>query len=593
MTREELKELCDEYLKICLESDKVIKDKVIISELKNLSLYDENFKILKNIDIKKNFNLIVYSIDKEPVCECGNTLDFVTKDKASLYVTKFGGWRGFCSRLCMQKSKSTVEKRKNTNIERYGVDSYAKSDEFKEEFSVEWSQSKKDKYNEKRIETSILKYGVEHFSKTEDYLNSRTETCQKLYGVDNTFQLKEKVVNGQKLKFNGKVSWTQTEIGKDYLKNNNPMFNKEISIKSRNNRYKSDWNSAPKEFVDCILKNDKFSFELLMDDLFVQFNNDKKQISEYLQIGYSSLCRIIRNFGLKDKYVSPKGAPSFHEKEVLNYVRNLLPDEIVIHGDRSFLENCKELDILIPSKKLAIEFDGIYYHSEYSGDKDMSYHVEKTNICESKGVRLLHIFSTEWEDPIKQKIWKSIIKHKLGLITNKIYARKCIVQPISPIIAREFLNNNHLNGFVGAKYHKGLFYNDKLVSVISISNDRFGKSEKYEIIRFASLIDYCVVGGISKLLSSFDFDLPLTTFADRRISSVLDSCYKHLFATIEVTNPSFYVYHKSDYILYHRLSFTKQKLNDKIIYDNKKSYFDNLIDNGYDRIWDCGNLKFS
>ena len=38
----------------------------------------------------------------------------------------------------------------------------------------------------------------------------------------------------------------------------------------------------------------------------------------------------------------------------------------------------RELDIYIPSKKLAIEYNGVYYHSEYSGLKDMTYHLSKT-----------------------------------------------------------------------------------------------------------------------------------------------------------------------------------------------------------------------
>jgi very-short-patch-repair endonuclease len=83
-----------------------------------------------------------------------------------------------------------------------------------------------------------------------------------------------------------------------------------------------------------------------------------------------------------------------------------------IHSDWSILEKY-ELDFYIPSHNLAIEFDGIYWHSEIHG-KDKNYHLDKTKKCSEKDIKLLHIFENELVN--KKDIWKSIFKGKLGLM---------------------------------------------------------------------------------------------------------------------------------------------------------------------------------
>jgi len=92
-------------------------------------------------------------------------------------------------------------------------------------------------------------------------------------------------------------------------------------------------------------------------------------------------------------------------------------------NDRSVL-NGKDLDIYLPEYKLAIEFNGLYWHSELFKNKD--YHLNNTLECKKRNIELLHIF----EDDLmfKQHIIKSIILNKLNLIGEKIYARKCVVK---------------------------------------------------------------------------------------------------------------------------------------------------------------------
>lgn len=45
-----------------------------------------------------------------------------------------------------------------------------------------------------------------------------------------------------------------------------------------------------------------------------------------------------------------------------------------------------ELDFYIPSENIAIEFNGIYWHSEITGQKNKNYHLNKTELCEKQGI---------------------------------------------------------------------------------------------------------------------------------------------------------------------------------------------------------------
>jgi len=366
-----------EYLDNVPETDKVIKSEEIKFNLSNMftGVLDDN----SNKTLKIKFNMVIYDLTTLPVCECGSTLEFVAKDKSRIYTTKFGGWREFCSKSCMQKSPTIVNKRKNTNLERYGETSYAKTDQFKKDFSVEWSDEKKESYNIKRKSTNQERYGVDHYSKTKEYIENRENTCLELYGVTNTFLLKDRVLEGKRLVFSGYDSWIQTEEGREYMKKFNPMFDPKIIEKSRLNRYEKTWGSIRKDFLECIINQDKFKFIEIVDELFEKHNKERVDVSSELNVSYSTLCRYIRNFDLKDRYISPKGAPSESEREIYNFIKSMFPD--TIQSDRLILGNKKEIDIYVPSKNLAIEYDSLFYHSEYNGSKDSNYHIEKTNIC--------------------------------------------------------------------------------------------------------------------------------------------------------------------------------------------------------------------
>ena len=118
------------------------------------------------------------------------------------------------------------------------------------------------------------------------------------------------------------------------------------------------------------------------------------------------------------------------EEEIISFLKDILNTEIQTRNKN--IIKPYELDIYIPDKKLAIEYDGLVWHSEKFG-KDRNYHLNKTLLCEKKGIRLIHIFEDEWLE--HKDIVKSKLRHILGCDNGlpKIFARKCTIHNIDKV----------------------------------------------------------------------------------------------------------------------------------------------------------------
>lgn len=524
-----------------------------------------------------------------PKCECGNALKFSGKRKTEINGTLFGGWLEFCSSACAKKSNKTVSKRKETTLARYGKESWSQTDKAKEISTQLWSDEKKKKFNESATKTYIEKYGVEHYSKTKEYLEKRTATIlENTNGLyTNYFQNVDKIKQSNILKY-GVDSYNKTAEGRARLSKNNQMkLDPAVRMKSKFNRM-SNRSVYSDELLNILITEDKNLFIDYIHNI-AKINNftHRRQISDELGVSYTYLNALFRKYGMDDEYLSLGTSTSYKEEEVYQYLKSL--GVVIKRGDRTILKP-KEIDLLVEDKKLGIEFNGLQYHSEFNGGKDKFYHLDKTNNTELADYQLLHIFENEWDDKIKNKIWKSIIKSKLGLVENKISARKCKIVELEAKEARLFFDNNHLSGFIGAEIHLGLMYNDILVSAISYGKSRFSKNEN-EIYRFASLLDHQVIGALGKLLNKLPKE-NLVSYADRRISGV-DSVYSKFFKHKKALSPTWWGFKYGTGHLNHRLSYTKTKVKELVPnYDDTKSVFDNMFNAGYDIIWDCGNWKF-
>ena len=251
-----------------------------------------------------------------------------------------------------------------------------------------------------------------------------------------------------------------------------------------------------------------------------------------------------------------------------------------------------ELDIYIPDKKVAIEYDGLYWHNELN--KDSKYHLNKTELCEKQGIRLIHIFEDEWL--YKQNIVKSRLKSVLGLTDEKIYARKCKIKDVSFSDCKIFLEKNHIQGNVNAKHRYGLYYNDELVSLMTFGSKRKNlgsksEDESYELLRFCNKLNTTVVGGASRLMNYFiktHNPKEIISYCDRRWS--VGNMYEKLGFTLDhVSRPS-YFYIKGDK-RYNRFGYRKDILI-KQGFDKNKTEHEIMLERGIYRIYDCGTKVY-
>lgn len=241
-----------------------------------------------------------------------------------------------------------------------------------------------------------------------------------------------------------------------------------------------------------------------------------------------------------------------------------------------------ELDIYVPSKKLAIEVDGVYFHS--SKFKDKYYHYNKHEECKKLGINLVRLLDYEIEE--KEDLVLSMISNALGLIENKIYARKCSIKEISTKEYSTFLNENHLEGSRNSKIKLGLFYEDTLISTMG-----FTKYKKvWELERFCSSKNTQIIGAFSKLLKHFIKRYnPQTvkTFSFNRYSS--GNLYnKNGFSLSHINKAN--LYYTDGIKLFNRQKFMKSKLKKLIENPNKDSMseIELAAEVGHYQFWDAG-----
>ena len=199
------------------------------------------------------------------------------------------------------------------------------------------------------------------------------------------------------------------------------------------------------------------------------------------------------------------------------------------------------------------------------------------------------IFPHELVDPIKSAIWLSIQNSN----KNVIYARDCEIKHLDNKTQRDFMKTHHLQGSVEAKVKYGLFYQNNLVSVMTFGKPRYNKKYEWELLRFCSLINTRVIGGASKLFKFFiknHSPKNVISYANLRFSE--GNMYEKLgFNKIGKSSPNYF--YIKDNVIYSRIRFQKHKLKDMIVtFDPNLSEKVNMINNGYQLLYDRGNLIY-
>ena len=510
----------------------------------------------------------------------------------------------YCSNACSSKSADRVKKYKSTMQERYGVNAPAQCKEIKAKmnatlkahYGVETSAFESESIRDKAKATLHAKYGVDCSLKNSVVREKIKQTNLAKYGYECSLsvpEVKERIKQTIHAKYgiehisqatfvkDKKKAALQTHYGVDY-----PIQSESVKQKIEQTNLQK---YGIKHAIQCkgvLEKRKQTNIAKYGVDHPAKTAEVKEKIRNTLkeQYGVDALqqCAEFKEMQLYEHSISSNTS----KKELLQFIKSVYSGKI-IENTRKVISP-KELDIYLPEKQLAFEFNGTYWHSEHVG-LSKNYHQEKTKACHKAKIRLIHIFEHEWlfnRDKIK-----SLIRSALGIYSIRLYARKCQIKPIGADTYRQFLLANHLQRAVNSSIRYGLFYQDELVSVIGFGKSRFKKDE-IELHRYCVKANYQIVGGFSKLIKYVCVNEHITKFVSYvDFSHFNGRGYKKAGFTLEyLTQPS-YIYIKGSEIK-SRMQCQKHKLSAFLsAYYDDLSESDNMRLNGWYKVYDCGNLK--
>ena len=576
---------------------------------RNSKLWKDINKINIDISFKERFYLYENKIEEVPICYCGNGLKFIDM---------INGYRKFCSRKCMFNSSDIKERRKKTCLEKYGVDNPSKSSDIKDlvkitnnkKFGVDYPLQSSE-ILEKNKKYFLEKYGVDNPSKLSEVRDKANITIKQKYGVEHimfSYDIKEKNKKYFLEKYGVDNPSKLSEVrDKAMIKNNlrygvnhvlqNPLFIEKMKI-TNNLRYGVEFYTQSDEYKEKLNSTIFMKNSSIIND--VDYHLIKSKIDEYIiECGicnkeFTIQRQLYRNRIKNDINICLNCNPisngiSIDEKKIFSFIKNNYKGEII----ENFKINKKEIDIYLPELKLGFEFNGLYWHSELN--KQRSYHYDKHKFFMNRNVNIIDIWEDDWL--YRQDIIKSMILNKLGKTPNRIFARKCEIKEISDNkLIREFLEKNHIQGFVGSKIKLGLFYNNELVSLMTFGNLRKSLGQKskegfYELLRFCNLLNTSVIGGASKLFKYFIKNhKPLEIISYSLNSYSTGYLYKKLGFNLKLETKYNYFWVKNT-IKYHRFSFRKDKLI-KEGYDSNLTEIEIMYQRGYFRVFDSGSKKW-
>jgi hypothetical protein len=457
-------------------------------------------------------------------------------------------------------------KKRARYLEKHGVEHHTQTEQYKKTISANAQargNDEKQRILEKTQKTSISKYGTTHHMKSDTQKTKVANTNIKKYGVEFPLQnitIKTKFVQTLQSRTIEQLASIEEKKRVTLLENYG------VDAPSRIN--------LPAATIDIL--NDKEKFVQCIS------SRTRSEVTRNLQIADHTLYLYAKKYQSANLFSRP----------LLSSFEIEIGDFLSLHNIE-FVQNTRdiiaplELDFYIPSKQLAIEVCGLYWHSEVSGRRNRQYHYNKFKMCEKLGIKLITIFEDEWK--YKQSIVESRLQNLLGITNKRIYARQCLVEEITTDVAKDFINTHHLQGYSNSTINLALKDTlNNIVSVMTFAKPRFNNKYENEIIRFCS--SGSVVGGASKL---FDYFIKkynptsILSYSDNRWGN--GSVYEHLGFKFKSLNIGYtYTDYKNRYT---RNQYQKHKLV-KLGYDSSLSEAEIMKSRGYDRIWDCGQTTW-
>ena len=436
---------------------------------------------------------------------------------------------------CKQGAKRTKEeqerineKRKQTCLERYGVEYSWQAKEVKDKIG----------------DTLERRYGTRNLREIDEINERRKQTCLERYGGETPFHsqaIQEKVTDTLCEHYGRRSSTTQ-------------LSEKAIEV---------------------------FSSEKNFRDFLLNIPEEKRtlyEIEKRLEYSGSLFYKYYHKYHLETiPYKSSNH--SRYEDEICDLLKTMNID--FEKGNRKILQG-QEIDIYLPSYKIGIEFNGNYWHDDEHRPKN--YHQEKSLKAKEKEIFIYHIWEDEWKNKDKREIIISQLKN-LTNQSNRIYARNTEIRQITAKDCHIFLDENHLQGFRAASFYYGLYYKGELVSCMTFGYNFLGRSNVMELLRFCNKKNMTVVGGASKLFKKFLKDNP-------EINEVISYCniskgkgnlyYNLGMSFVKITKPNYrWVNLKTN----ESISRYATQMKDEDVIMKNEGYLKNYDCGNYEFIW--------
>ena len=517
---------------------------------------------------------------------CSLTCRSASKDKSGLTLAQRNGLKQSKTKTTIDgdtktsiaqraalKSAETMKKRGSDGLTIYEKSAKKQSKTRTEKHFPAWNkgiqQTQEAKEHLSKVRIALYETGklVHWNTGNETSTETKRKISQKLLNQELTMSEESKVLRAktmQKLYDNG---WIHPSHRPELIK-----AKQDTAFKKYNRKHKNQTRISDDSYNKL---NDK---DWLYNEHVIQ-EKSLLLISKELNVSDGTVGRYLHNFGIETQNFQQ----SMAEKDLFNFVKSIISCE-VIPNTRSIIPP-KELDIYIPSKKIGIEYCGLFWHNSLILGN--TYHADKLRMCVNNDVELITIFEDEWIN--KREMVEAKLKSLLGVDDRpSIYARKCSIDTVDKVVKKDFYDNNHIQGSTNTSIDVGLYYENNVVACMSFTKR---DNSSFELVRYATSCK--VVGGFSKLLKNFlktCNPTELISFADLRWST--GNLYNKTGWKLDKIIPPDYSYifgqTRSHKFNFRHTTGLKHLPN----YDSTLSESENMLNHDIHKIYDCGKMRF-
>ena len=450
---------------------------------------------------------------------------------------------------------------------------------------------------EKRKKTTLCRYGVEHVLQSEEVKKSSKKTNLDRYGVEYAIQSPEVRSRAKATLFDNygvENPYQSVEIQGIIKKKIFDRYGVEHQMQSKSVRDKSKSTNVKRRGVEYSLQCPKIISVSLKTKSVQRYGvPDLMDLREpwrkvFLKEG---LITALAQFPMVSRQTSFIHFIEHDEKGNGSIIQDSAQKQLEKLSNIHFESNVRsivtgnnrlEIDMLNREHKLSIEFNGIYWHRElYVSD------LSKAEAMRSVGYR--HFVIDETTVQLIPKIAKMIAPNK-----TRVYARKCEIVQLNSKASKKFMDENHLQGNVGASIRYGLMIDFQIVQIMTFGKSRFDKSHDYEIIRLATRSDSIVVGGAERLFAHFRKrnNGSIVSYSDNRFFD--GAVYKRLGMKYNGNTTPGYQWSGPNGT-FKRYQTMKHKLPALLgnEFDIQKTEAENMQSSGYVKIQDLGQKKWT